>query len=216
MRAALPLFVCLLAASAVAQPGRTVRATTDDGRRIVVHANGTWEPDSVETIELDLSSPPPPPAPPPGGTRTLTSASGVYTLTYDTERWSRPRQRMNGESEYELTLPFGAAYALTIFEAFPATSKQVRDFVVANAETGTGGFVEIVRERPVTVDGVAGIRIEMEVTADNGLELYFVVTALGGEFGALQLSSFLATSNLERHYDTVVALHEGLRLTLGE
>ncbi len=219
MRLVIALVLLALAAPLALAQGATVRATTEDGRHILVHPGGTWvidpDPDGpMAEIELDLTQAVPPPAPAAGTQRqTLTSASGAYAIEYDADTWRRPPSRADAESEFELQLPFGAAYAMTIYEAYPTTSKDVRDLVVANAEAGTVGGVTILSERPLVVPGGSGIQIEFQGRAENGVEIRFITSAFGTEYGALQVATFTAASNADRYRDTMRALHEGIRLT---
>ena len=219
MRLAL-LFAALLAAPVLAQStAEPVRATTEDGRTILVYGDGTWRLDRsvpvVESIDLDLTSrplPPPPPRPDGASTRTLRSASGAYTVEYDADLWSRPRASINEDAEFQLQLPFSAAYALAIYEAYPATNKQVRDIVVANARMGTGGPVTVFSERSIRVPGGEGIQVEFGGVADNGMEFVFITSAFGTDEGSLQITTFTAASAAERHRAAMLAFHDGIRL----
>ena len=207
MRLLLFLLALLAAPAALAQSADDpVRATTEDGRAILVYGDGTWR--------LDRRSPPPP-APPPSSVRTLTSASGTYALTYDPTAWSRPRNRVNEETEFELSLPFSGGYAMSIYEAFPSTNKQVRDFVLTNAELGTGHPVSLLSERPFRVPGGEGIQLEFEGMAENGVEFVFITSVFGTDEGALQVTTFTSTSAAERHRATMLRFHDGIRLLKG-
>ena len=207
MRTLLFLLALLAVPSALAQfADDPVRATTEDGRAILVYGDGTWR--------LDRRSPPPP-APPPSSVRTLTSASGTYALTYDPTAWSRPRNRVNEETEFELSLPFSGGYAMSIYEAFPSTNKQVRDFVLTNAELGTGHPVSLLSERPFRVPGGEGIQLEFEGMAENGVEFVFITSVFGTDEGALQVTTFTSTSAAERHRATMLRFHDGIRLLKG-
>ena len=155
---------------------------------------------------------PPPPAPPAPAVRTLTSASGTYSLDYDPTVWSTPRSRVNDDAEFELTLPFGAGYALSIYEAFPASSKQVRDIVIANAQEGLGRL-DVRAERPIRVPVRGeGIQIEFEVASSGGLDFVFITSAFGTSEGSLQVTTFTAKSAIERHRAEMLRFHEGVRL----
>lgn len=219
MRIALFLAVLLAVPVALAQSADApVRATTEDGRTILVYGDGTWRLDRsappVEVIDLDIAAPPPPAPPPPAGasTQTLRSASGTYAIDYDPTVWSRPRATSNEDAEFELTLPFGAAYALAIYEAFPSTNKLVRDIVLANAEMGTGGPVTLLSERTIRVPGGEGIQLEFEGMAVNGLEFVFITSAFGTDDGALQITTFTSKSAGDRHRAAMLAFHDGVRL----
>ncbi len=224
MRTLLFLLALLAVPSALAQSADDpVRATTEDGRAILVYGDGTWRldrrspPPAAEVVDLDLSAgsspaPPPPPAPPPSSVRTLTSASGTYALTYDPTVWSRPRNRVNEETEFELSLPFSGGYAMSIYEAFPSTNKQVRDFVLTNAELGTGHPVSLLSERPFRVPGGEGIQLEFEGMAENGVEFVFITSVFGTDEGALQVTTFTSQSAAERHRATMLRFHDGIRL----
>ena len=220
------LLALSFAAPALAQsPSEPVRATTEDGRRILVYGDGTWRLDrqpspagrAGETpppppVEAPPPAPPAPPPPAGASSRTLTSASGAYSVAYDPTVWSNPRSRINEDAEFELTLPFGAGYAITIYEAFPATSKQVRDVVIANAQQGIAGLVEVRSERAIRVPGGEGVQVEFEALADNGLEFVFITSAFGTSEGSLQVTTFTAKSAVERHRAEMLRFHEGVRL----
>lgn len=216
---ALVLLLALLAAPLAAQTVRQpVEARTEDGRVFLIDPDGTWSLVEV-TLDLDaVPAPPPPPAPPPSrqsvasSRQTLTSASGAYAIDYDPTVWSRPRSRSNEDAEFEVTRPFGAAYALAIYEAFPSTNKQVRDMVVANAELGTGYRVTILSERNVQVSGGSGIQIEMEGRAENGIEFVYIVSVFGTDQGALQITTFTSKSAVERERAAMLEFLDGIRL----
>ena len=207
------LLAVVLAASAVdAQPeSQPVRATTEDGRAILVYADGTWR--------LDRSAPspgPPPPAPPPPPPpasvelRTLESASGRYSIEFDPSKWSRTAST-NPASEFELALPFSAAAALTIYEAFPMTDKELRDVVIANARAASTGF-QVLSERSVRVPGGSGIQVEFEGVAENGVRFLFITSVFGDDEGALQVTTYTSASNRDRQRPEMLRFHEGVRL----
>ena len=216
MRLAL-LVLALLAVPAAAQVAQPVRATTTDGRAILVFPDGTWQ-EAPATIELDLAAPPPPPpppAPPPAASassRTLESASGDYAITYDASRWRLVSGTLNQEAEFELALPFGGAYAVTLYEVYPISAEALRDVVLNNVLAVTNLPVKVIREKTVQAEGGTVLRFEYEVVPEQGVPFTFITTVSGNDRGALQLITWSATSTLPRFREEMVRLHEGLAL----
>ena len=228
IRLALPLLLLFASSSAHAQEitvPRTIEAATDDGRIALLHPDGTWSWKDGTPLPPAPPAPPapPPPAPPtrsaepppPGAPpRTLSGSMGTYTLRYDASRWSRAREVLNAEAEYQLALPFGAGYAITIFEVTPYPLDVMRDLVLENASSS--GTVELLREDDVEVEGGAVRRVEFEVVTDVGLAVTFINSFHSSEEGTLQVVTWTSTAVYDRFRDELLRFHDGLTLLSAE
>lgn len=221
-----PLALLLAAALGAGASAQSVRAVTDDGRTILVHADGTWEEAEDQSVLQPRAEAPPPPAPPRGSAatappppappRTVQSASGAYSLRYDASRWTPNQDILGDDDEFGFVLPFGAGYAKVIYEVLPFPVDQFREIVLGNAEAVAIGGVDLVREEDVEVEGGTVRQLEYEVTTDQGLEITFVNSIYSSEtFGSLQLVTWTGTAVADRFRDELLRFHRGLVLHTG-
>ena len=222
IRLALPLLIFLASSSVYGQANaipRDIEATTDDGRVVLLHPDGTWSWADGTPLPPPPPAPPapppprssgPPPPPPPAPPRTLTSSSGTYALRYDASRWSQSREVLNAEAEYQLVLPFSAGYGMTLYEITPFPIDVMRNLVLDRASSS--GTVDLLREEDVEVDGGSVRRLEFEVTTDAGLSIVFINSIHSDERGTLQVITWAATAVYDRFRDELLRFQDGLTL----
>ena len=225
MRLSVLALLALLAGSASAQD---IRATTDDGRTVLLRADGTWTFEITrltqreDEIVVDLSAPPPGqgnagPPPPPMPPRTLLGGDGAYQIRYDASRWSEAPNLIPGESEYGFKLPFGAGFAATIYEVMSIPIPTMREIVLSNARQGIGGNVTVVNEEHVKVPGGGkALRLEFRVISPEGLDVTMVNLMHSNEQGTLQVVTWTTTDLMERYRDELRRFQDGLSIPSAE
>ena len=203
----------LITGSASAQ----TRATTDDGRTVWLHDDGTWSStppdeivadfDAIETGAPPSPAPSPAPPPPPMPPRTITGGGGVYEVRYDASRWKRAEGLADG-AEHGFQLPYGAGYAAIIYEVTQFPPSAMREIILENARVGTGSDVEVVSEQALSE---GRYRIEYRLSPAAGADVTMINTIHSSAEGSIQVVTWTATSVLERFRDELERFQSGVR-----
>ena len=226
-------FIVLIGLALLAGPSfaQSIRATTEDGRTVLLRPDGTWtfevrqvgEPGEEEAeivVDLDVPStdervprPPPPPRP----AQTLVGGDGAYQIRYDASRWSETQDLVPGESEFSFKLPYGAGYATTIYEVSAIPVSAMRGIVLQNAREGMNGDITVVSEEPVAVPGGGeALRLEYRVVTAEGLDVTMSNLMHSDEAGTLQVVTWTTTDLMDRYRDELRRFQDGLSIPSAE
>lgn len=227
MHTRLPLLVlCLTLASGVAAQDAPppaeppVRAITQDGRVVLLYADGTWEEDGngsptpppPEPEAVVVTEEPAPPAPPrPMPPRTVTGGGGYYQIRYDASRWRESPDMNPAEFDLSYQLPYGAGLAATIFEIAPIELPVIRDIVIENARQEGAAQVEVIDERKAKVAGGEMLRLTLRLNV-NGLDVTMVNSMHSSERGTLQVITWTSTALWEQYRDELMRFQDAVEI----
>lgn len=164
---------------------REVRATTEDGRRVILSANGTWRLDPRTTGVL--------PADPQRLSLGSPYQTGVkrFKVSFDTSTWvlvpPREGEDINKRQFRHKTQPL---YAMVIADEIPASNTALHNLVLLNAKSaGATPTVVVDEERELSGQKVGHLRF---VASLQGMDYMFATYYFGDVDGNIQVTCFTA------------------------
>jgi hypothetical protein len=132
MKKTVLIIICAMAA--LPAYAREIKATTEDGRAVILSENGTWKFSAATVKESParaitggtFSKPA-------AATLETKSAKGGYSLWTDPAKWTLLVKTINQSAEYSLVHTGGDAYAMLITERIPVTLENFEQIVLQNA-----------------------------------------------------------------------------------
>lgn len=156
------LIICALTALPVL--AKEIKATTEDGRAVILSENGTWK---FTTPQVKDS----PARVIPGGIFTkpaaatieTKSAKGNYSLWTDPGKWTLLAKTINQSAEYSFVHTGGDAYAMLITERIPVALENFEQIVLQNARNAVPNTTVVFSENR-EVNGKQVRYLELEGT----------------------------------------------------
>lgn len=193
------LLTALCSTTLLASDG--IRATTADGRQVLLRPDGTY---------IFLSSPAGGTANlPKNATKTLMSKKKFYSLAYDPSKWSE-KPSTNDSAEFFLEHESGDVYAMTIVERLTMTPEALRTAVITNAQE-VAPDIRIVSEQTRRVNGVDVMNLRLEGNM-NGVPITYYGYYWAGQPGTVQIVTFTGQNLFEEYKGDMLELLNGLQL----
>ena len=196
------LFSACAATSLKAADPLVLKATTEDGRKVLLFPNKTWMYEGKISEPADSSASDRSRKVPAGSTKVLKGKRGFYELWYDPSIWApldkNRTKAMNPEAEYTLTYMDGDAYVMTLAERIQIPIDQMKEIVVKNASAAYTD-VKITFEEKELINDKEFLVLHMEAKYEN-IPLMCIFTIWSGEQGTLQVYAF-TTKNLYNEYE---------------
>lgn len=170
-----------------AQP---VKATTQDGRTVLLHPDGAWK-DAVEPKSASRL------ARPPGATLLLAGKQIPYGIWIDPHTWSPPDNKRNAAAEYEFIHVKGDGQAMVIPNANSVQSGAWKQIVLENARR-VAPDARITREEKTIVNGAEVTVLQTTGTAPAGPFVYYGYYYAGKQ-GAIQVITYTRPDLLEQY-----------------
>lgn len=173
-------------------------ATTDDGKRIRLNENGTWQfvnlPDnkSPDSVAKRFSKPP-------SSTIYLKSAKNRFAFWYDKSVWKVSPNVKNESAEFELSPVKGEAYAMFISEKVEIDLENLKEIALNNAREQDPDIriekeeMRIVNEQKVKFLQMSG--------AAHGVKFVYMGYYTSNSSGTLQFVCF-TSRNLFKSYES--------------
>ncbi|HET9489009.1 MAG TPA: hypothetical protein VFR64_04545 [Methylomirabilota bacterium] len=199
------LTVWLLAGLAWAQAGKvptqTLKAITQDGRMVVLQANGTWKyADAAGSTTIGSSRPP-------GATMLLAGRQVPYGIWIDQARWRFTDPKQNMAAELELTHVSNQAGALVVAEPRQIPPDSWKQIVINNARREASD-ARITREERKVVNGVPVLLLQSEGTGPLGPFVYYGYYYAGPR-GAVQVVTYTFAGTFEQYRADFTAFLDG-------
>lgn len=164
-----------LAAAASAQ---TVSATTEDGRKVQLFADGTWAYSGIQVVVP---------------TTRLASEDGVYAVSFDAKKWTVTGGAV--QNRRMLTHSTGSGWAVFASEGIPVALERLPDIALANARNADPA-AEMISSEMTTVRGVEVLQVEIEATIQS-IPFRYRSYYFGGEKGNAALVAYAHQSRFE-------------------
>ncbi len=191
-------------ATAQAAP-REVRALTEDGRRVILSANGTWRLDpnttgmpSVGTQQLAMGSP-------------YQTSVKRFKVGFDTTVWAmvpaRDGDDANKRQFRHKTLPL---HAMVIADEIPASNAALHNLILLNARSvGATPTVVLDEERDLSGQKIGHLRFAASL---QGLDYMFATYYFGSTDGNIQVTCFTAQAVFFKYQTTCQQFLAGLSI----
>jgi len=187
-----------------------IRATTEDGRTVLLSTDGTWKlvpppvrtsPNSTPTASLAEYHKSP------SAKKAINPPYGGLTLWIDDKKWRESTS--NGSKMFQHTN--GKLYATYISEALPniATSS-LRDVALINAQR-LDPNAAIVREERRIVNGREVLCLELKAS-NGGIAFHFMGYYHGGAESTFQVAAFTAESEFAQQKGEIEEFLNGLEV----
>ena len=191
--------VLLVALSAPTQA--QVRATTSDGRVVVLYSDGTWKPDQLSAVAKPLVSTRPAKA-----TEKLDILRGKATVYYDPAAW----QITKSDDPNRITLAHanGDGYAMLIAERLEMSMDALRRMALKNAQAAAPN-ASIIGERNRLVNGKNVLELEIRGTLD-GVDFAYLGYYYSSTAGTIQFITYTSSNLIAEYRPTFQELLNGL------
>ena len=182
-------------------------ATTDDGRRIRLNENGTWQIVKPETGSLTDST-----AKifskPQSSTVYLKSAKNRFGFWYDKSTWKVSKQISNEAAEFELQMLKGDGYCMFISEKIEIDVENLKEIAIKNAQTEDPN-IKVDREENRIINGQKVKFLQMSGEM-HGVKFVYMGYYTSNEAGTLQFVCFTARNLLKEYEGEFFNLLNGL------
>jgi len=200
------LAVALMLLGAPALAAATLEATTSDGRKVVLSADGTWKYKDARAKEKDAGEHSRPAA----STQQFQSPKHLYSLWYDPKKWT-PEELTGGPAEFKLNYKGGDAYFMVIAERISAPVGTLLDIAVKNAQ-GLDPDASVVLREERKINGVTVTAMQMQAKV-KGIPFTYFGYYWAGESGMLQLITFTSQNLAEEMLPEMTDLLNGAVIT---
>jgi hypothetical protein len=204
MKTTLFLLVMLLTLYAGAQQ----TATTDDGKKVLLHDNGKWEyakedADSASG-QTNLKS-----YTKPATAKTLVkSEKNNFAVWYDNKKWKKSDDVNNEAAEFSFHLLKGDGYAMAITERIEIDIANLKEVALANARNAAPD-ITLEKEDYRMVNGRKVRCLQMSGTA-SGIKFTYFGYYYSDESGTIQLVCFTGKSLMKAYQKDFEELLNGL------
>ena len=151
----------------------SVRATTEDGKQVILRGDGTWQYANPESGQHTKSA---------TATTKLKAPFGDFVLWVDPAKWRQTKDENPGELYFRSV--DGMGYAKVITDKIPLPLTSLKEAALENAKTQDPN-ARIVSEEDRIVNGHHVLCMQMEVSKAN-LSFEFYGYYYGGSSGAIQ------------------------------
>jgi len=188
------LSVLLMLALRPALGAQDIQAKTNDGRTVILKADGTWqyaeqeEPAAADELRSYTK--------PESSRASLSLKSDKMTVWYDPAKWIQ--QKSNDPTKMIFAHKDGDVYALIIAERMAISEDSLKAIAIKNAQNAASD-VKIVFEDHRIVNDVNFLCMKMMCTI-QGIEMIYYAYYYAGKAGALQILTY-TSPNLYSEYE---------------
>lgn len=180
--------VILAAAACAAAAAQELRATTEDGRKVLLSPDGKWRFNSnhlAPTVSPDSASPYQP-------------AVKKFSFSFNTNEWTIAPKRDGGEAGKRVfqhkSLP---VFGMVISDEMPANNNAMRELIVSNArQTGAETLVLLDETQRVNGKEVGVIRFSANL---KGVEFLFSTNYFADDDGNIQVACYTSQSLFSKY-----------------
>ncbi len=187
-----------------------LRATTEDGRLVLLHDDGTWEfaPADAQADTVVLKT---------GFTRPASADKQVktnvdaFSVWMESSKWIRS-DKGKAPNRKEFLHSKGDSYAILISERIGIPISTLREIVLQNArESATE--VKVINEERRIVNGVEVLHIRMKVVI-QGIPFTFAGYYFGGDEGSFQVIGYTSENLFPSYEKDIFDMLNGTTITL--
>lgn len=198
----LSLFVCFAAVMAKAQ----IKATTEEGRSVILKQDGTWSYDSTTVANADsgvkvFTKPA-------VDTKCLKSEKVSYDFCYNPAAWQISGFKLNQDAEFSLVHKKGDAYAMIITERIGFELEMFKNALVERLKSVSSESTVLLEER-VVVNGIPAYHVRAQAKLE-GLVFMYDSYYISDENGAIQLTAFTGKNIFKQYEKDFIQLLNGI------
>ena len=204
------LLLCLLYLNIPQTFSQEIKATTEDGRAVLLNPNGSWRysEDRKASAREDFDFPQF--FKPESATVLLKGKRVKYGLWYDRSKWLLDQNIDNTSAEYELTHVEGDRYVVIIPERLQIPLETLGIAAIANAKKAAPD-TRIPFEEKRIVNGKEILCLRMDATI-QGIPVSYINYYYSGKAGAVQLMTYTGQNLVEEYQPDMMDLLNGLEI----
>jgi hypothetical protein len=194
------------------EDGDALRARTQDGRTVILHADGTWkfyddgtaqDPGAPDDSKVKAPS---------RATKKVSDPKGLVDLWYAPDKWTAyPRpEKLSPDASFALIHKTKDAYALGIIERISMPLKTLKRIAVDNARN-VAPDAEVVLEEEREINGNDAAIMGITGTID-GIPFRYHNFYWTGEKGSVQVITYTSQNLFEEYIDDLNDLLNGIEL----
>ena len=187
-----------------------IKATTEDGRDVLLNPNGTWhysgDSKTADREGIDL----PKFFKPKSATVLLKGKRVKYGLWYDRNKWLPDQDIDNASAEYELTHVEGDRYVVIIPERLQIPLETLGIAAIANAKKAAPD-TRITFEETRIVNNRKVLCLRMDATI-QGIPVSYINYYYSGKSGAVQLLTYTGQNLVEEYQPDMIDLLNGFEV----
>lgn len=186
---------CLVPLAALSGEENAIKATTEDGKKVLLHQDGKWEflPQQAEPATGKGKAY----VKPATATAKLTGKNDSYTLWYNGAKWEILGEPLNQIAEYSMKYKEGDAYIIVIRERLEIPLQSLKNAVLTNARKVDPNATMLMSEER-TVNGNNVLYAEIDADIDQ-MQVRFVYCLYTGKDLSVQVVGY-TTKNLYAEY----------------
>ncbi len=187
-----------------------VKATTTDGREVILNTDGTWhyseDKKASSRAERELKKF----FKPESATALLKGKRVTYGLWYDRSKWIVDQDIDNGSAEYELTHVEGDRYIVIIPERIQIPLETLRIAAIANAKK-IAPDTRIAFEEKRIVNDRELLCLKLNATI-QGIPVSYINYYYSGKAGAVQVMAYTGQNLLQEYQPDMMDLLNGFEI----
>ncbi len=204
------ILLCLLFFSIPQTFSQEIKATTTDGRDVILNPNGTWYYSEEQKISSQIDKGLPQFFKPESATVLLKGKRVKYGLWYDRSKWLLDQDIDNASAEYELTHVEGDRYVVIIPERLQIPLETLGIAAIANAKKAAPD-TRISFEETRIVNDRKILCLRMDATI-QGIPVSYINYYYSGKAGAVQLMTYTGQNLVEEYQPDMMDLLNGFEI----
>jgi len=185
--------------------------TGNDGRKIILNDNFTWEYAAVPVKKIEkISFNKTAFVRPEAAKAQLKGKKVKYAIWYDAAVWKANKNVKHDDAEYMLQLVDGTGYALTIPEEISIETENLMQLVLENARQPDNDAVLISKEYR-TVNGKKILHMIFDIRIYN-IDMRFYAYLYNDANSTLQFMAYVPKSKIADHEAKVLSLLNGIEV----
>jgi len=204
------IWLCLLPLGVQAKDSQSIKATTEDGRQVLLNNDGSW-------VYIEDQDPAPPKKKqfkqyfkPKSALVLLKGQRMTYGLWYDSSKWVVDQVVDNASAEYELSHVHGDRYVVIIPERIKIPLDTLKIAAIANAKK-VAPDIEVLQEETRIVNGLKILCLIMNATIQD-IPVSYVNYYYSGKDGAVQLMAYTGQNLFEEYKQDLFDLLNGFEV----
>ena len=199
--------LCLNISQAFSQE---IRATTTEGKDVILNANGTWQYAGETGTPAQPGNGLPRFVKSESATHLLKGKHVRYGLWYDRNKWLVDQDIDNASAEFELTHVGGDRYAVIIPERIQIPLETLKIAAIANAKK-VAPDTRISFEEKRIVNGRKILCLKLNATI-QGIPVSYINYYYSGKAGAVQLMAYTGQNLLAEYQSDLMDLLNGFEV----
>ncbi|MGD2272243.1 MAG: hypothetical protein PVI06_17715 [Desulfobacterales bacterium] len=196
----------ILIASSISAYGLSMRAKTEDGRTVILNADGTWKFAEKKDVAKKAFGKPP------GANKTVSDPRGFVELWYTPSKWivyPKP-ERLSPDASFALIHQTKDAYVIGIVERISMPLETLKSIAVENAKN-VAADAKVVLDEERQINGVNAAVMDIEGTID-GIPFRYHSYYWTGKEGSIQVITYTSQNLFQEYHADFDELLSGIVL----